>query len=343
MNDSIHAILFAAQQRNLVYNHNFLYYSNEVVQDSAVTFNHPDGWIYQDSGPNGEISFDGETCSCLIQKSNGDAMMTFNQVISEFPRWQKVLCRQKVTACAVLLNPAAAKTSFELTFSINDGISTSSKSLVFNAGDKKNICIELNVSENATKLEVAITCPTKNAIIYVEKVYANIGDVALDTLPCMVSGVIGERKQYIGTENPPEEELSLCNPAVELDHNYTRLNSVLNNRFGTGKNGYAMLLDMRGYFSRAWDNGAQVDPDAGSRTEPGTGIIKGDHVSTFEKDIFLEHDHGLNFAINKTILSGDKAPATIIDINGTSRADMEADGKETRPKNITELYTIKWA
>lgn len=343
MDNYTYDLLFAMQQRNLVYNHDFLYYSNKAVKDMALTFNHPDGWIYKDKGANGQISFDEATKSCLIQKSSEFAQMTFSQVISEFPRWKKYLPGQKVSACAVVNNPNTSTTGYELTFSMSDGISTSSKTLFFNTSQKKEICIELNLNENAAKLEISLECTTKNAIIYVEKVYANIGNVALDTLPCIVSGIIGERKQYIATENPPEGELSLCDAAIELDSNYTRLNSVLNNRFGMGKNGYSLLLDMRGYFSRAWDNGANTDPDAATRTVPGTGTIKGDHVSTFQQDIFLKHDHGLDFSINKSILTGDKAPAIVIDISKTSRTNPELDGKETRPKNIAELYTIKWA
>ena len=343
MSNSMNDILFAMQQRNLVYNGNFLYYSNKAVVNSLVTFNHPDGWIYKDPGSGGEISFDEATKSCLIQKSTDGAQMTFNQIVSEFPRWKKVLSTQKVSACVLINNPAAAQTSFELTFSISDGISTSSKTLLFSPDEQKEISIEILVSKDATKLELSLACSTKKAVILVDKVYANIGNIALDTLSCMVTGVIGERRQYIATENAPEEELSLCNAAIELDNNYTRLNSVLNYRFGKGQNGNSMLLDMRGYFSRAWDNGAQVDTNADTRTAPGTGTVKGDHVSTFEQDIFLKHDHGLKFGINKPILTGDKGTATIIDVNGTSRTNIDADGEETRPKNIAELYTIKWA
>lgn len=336
-------MLFAMQQRNLVYNYNFLYYSNKSTANSLVVFNHPDGWIYKDAGSGGEIGFDDANKSCLIQKSTDDAQMTFKQVISEFPRWRQMLCGQKISACALINNPDAAKTNFDLTFSLTDGVSVSSKTLHFVSGEKKEIRLELNVGLDAAKLELAISCATKKAIILIEKVFANIGNLALDTLPCTVVGLIGERRQYIATENAPEEELSLCNAAIELDNSYTRLNSVLNYRFGKGPNGNSMLLDMRGYFSRAWDNGAKVDTNADTRTAPGTGTVKGDHVSTFEKDIFLKHDHGLQFGINKNILAGDKAPATIIDIAGTSRTNIDADGEETRPKNIAELFTIKWA
>jgi microcystin-dependent protein len=344
MNDSIDDMLFAIQQQNLVYNYNFLYYSNKETVASLVTLNHPDGWMYEDSGANGEVSFDEGTMSCLIQKSSDDSIMTFTQVISEFPRWQETVPGKKVSALAVIQNPSSASTDFELTFSINDGISTSSKTIPFKSGDRKEISLELNVALGATKLEVNIECSTKKAIIYVNKIYANIGEIALDTLPCIVNGIIGERKQYIATENPPAEELSLCNAPIALTKDQTRLNSVLNGRFGKDGNGYSMLLDMRGYFSRAWDNGSTIDPNATDRTIPGKGTLTGDHVSTFEQDDFLKHDHGLDFTVSTAqSTTGGTGPNTNLVSSPASKTNEEANGKETRPKNIYELYTIKWA
>lgn len=342
MKNSINDMLHAMQQQNLVYNHDFLYYSNK--EGNVVKYNHPDGWGYEDTGANGKISFDEGTNSCLIQKSTDDSKMAFSQIISEFPRWKDKLLGKKVTACAVIINPEAAATTFELTFSITDGVSISSKTFLYKAGEKKAINLELNVNEKATKLEVNITCSTPKAIIYVNKVYANVGVIALENLPCIVQGVIGERKQYIATENAPAEELSLCNAIIELSTNYTRLRSVLNNRFGVNsENGNPYLVNMAGYFSRAWDNGSKIDPDANDRETLGKSTIKGDHVSTLEKDVFLKHNHGLDFSINKTILTGDKGAAIVIDPTSKSKTNDEANGKETRPINIAELYTIKWA
>lgn len=271
--------------------------------------------------------------------------MIFKQVISEFPRSESILSEQKVSAHAVIQNRKDIVTlPFEVVFSISDGVSTSSKSYYFDPEEKKEITIEMEVFKAPSILELSITSSTPNVIIYIDQIFANIGEVALSTLPCMVEGVIGERKQYIATENPPAEELSLCNAPIALTKDQTRLNSVLNGRFGIGDNGNSMLLDMRGYFSRAWDNGATVDPNAADRTAPGTGTITGDHASTFEQDAFLQHDHGLDFSINQQIIPGDKPPAvTVINTASTSKTNEEADGKETRPKNIYELYTIKWA
>ncbi|MBC8754662.1 hypothetical protein H2O64_08245 [Kordia sp. YSTF-M3] len=344
MNNLIDKMLFAMQQQNLVYNYNFLYYSNKEVVDSKLFYNHPDGWLYNDIGEDGEISFNNSTKSCLIQKSAGESLMTLNQVISEFPRSEEVLCGKQITAVAVIENPKAANYNFNITFSLFDGVSDSSKIIFFKPGDKKEINIVLNVDDNATKLIVELKSSSPKAIIYVNKIYANIGEIALETLPCVVNGIIGERKQYIVTENAPAEELSLCNGFSELTDEYTRLKSVINNRFGVNNaTGNPYLINMGGYFSRAWDNNSGVDPDATNRKSLGNETIKGDRVSTIENDIFLKHHHGLDFSKDKQILTGDKGVATVINLNSTSNTKDESEGKETRPKNIAELYTIKWA
>ena len=352
MKDSINDMLFAMQQQNLVYNHNFLYYSNKKIVDSSVAYNHPDGWIYKDLGANGEISYDEGTTSCLIQKSSDDSLMTLSQIINEFPRWQETLLGQKICAKVIIQNPLAAKTDFNLDFSIDDGYSKSTKRILFKPGDKTEVSIKIDVNPKAVKIKVYIECSTKKAIIYVNKISANIGKITLDTLPCIVQGVIGERKQYIATENPPIEELSLCNESRELSNNYTRLNSVLNGRFGIGNNGNSMLVNMSGYFSRAWNNGAKIDPDADQRTLNGSNTKIGDYVGSFEQDAFLKHSHSLDYKVGTapTAMGGTGATSNLVNpitayTNGAFDIDKNQamDGEETRPKNIYELYTIKWA
>jgi len=65
-------------------------------------------------------------------------------------------------------------------------------------------------------------------------------------------------------------------------------------------------------------------------------------VSTLEEDRFKEHVHGLDYSADKTIPSGDKGLEIAINTALTSETEP-IGGDETRPKNITELYTIKWA
>ncbi|HTN17119.1 MAG TPA: hypothetical protein VL092_05530, partial [Chitinophagaceae bacterium] len=229
----------------------------------------------------------------------------------------------------------------DVALTLSDGID--SNTVIKNGVGNFDIVLQLKVNTAAAFVQIKIQTAVPLLTIGITKVYANVGEVALPGLPCIVQGVIGERKQYIATETPPAEELSLCAAAIELGKDFSRLNAVLNKRFGVGKNGNSMLIDMRGYFSRSWDNKAGADPDAKDRTAPGTGSITGDHVSTFEQDVFLKHHHGLGFSINRPILTGNAGQAMTIDGSATSDTKDELNGKETRPKNIAELYTIKWA
>jgi hypothetical protein len=266
--------------------------------------------------------------------------MTFSQAINEFPRWANLIAGKRVSACAVIKVPG--NFSCEVTFSIYDGMNTNSKSVFFNDGEHKEINISLDVSPLANTLIVSIESTTSDVVLYISKVYANIGNVALENLRCIVEGTIGERKQYMSTEIPQAVELSLCNMSMELSASYTRLNSFLNGKFGTGKNGNSLLPDMRGYFSRAWNNGASTDPDAANRTSLGQGTVVGDNVGTAEQDQFKEHTHQLQFDLSGQIPAGTAAPLASIN-KAIPSSTGKTGGSETRSKNISELYTMKWA
>lgn len=335
--ETIQDYLYVAQQRNLVYNFDFRYFSNQIKNGDIILYGIPDGWTYKDNGSNGSINFDNDNKQCVIKKSGGSEWMRFAQALHEFPRWKQMLPGKMITAKIILTTDIPG----DIKVSLYDGIN--SFSTTRSTKGNMEIGLQMTMDIAADRLIFSIETAVPFMTVRISGCYINIGSMALENLPCMVQGVIGERKQYIATEAPPEGELSLCNEPIELDDNYTRLNSVINQRFGTGKKGNSMLLDMRGYFSRAWNNGAKADPDANNRTKPGTGTLTGDHVSTFEGDVFLKHNHGLDFSINKPILIGDKGAATIINTSSTSKTNDSIDGKETRPKNIAELYTIKWA
>ena len=333
--------LYALQQRNLVYNHDFRYFSNATYNSDAsgpiTFFGTPDGWVYQDKGPNGTINFNPETKQLEILKSSDDSTMLFSQALHEFPRWQQTLLGQVVSAkvCFSIIT----KGMVNITLSDGIGANTISKSA---KGDYE-VEVNLTINSNAEKLSLEMTCSVDFTRIRISKIYANVGEIALENLPCIVQGVIGERKQYIATQTPPVEELSLCEMPRELDENFSRLNSVLAGRFGLGENGRSKLIDMRGHFSRAWNNGADIDPDANNRTSPGNPDVKGDMVSTFQEDVFLKHAHGLNFTVSPTQIVQNGVTSNVGTTTTSSKTEVEADGEETRPKNIAELYTIKWA
>ncbi len=338
--NGINELIYALQQYNLVYNYNFLYFSNKFLdpQTQKINYKHPDGWIYNDNGDGAQISLDDESCR-IVTSYDKNSTMTFKQALHEFPRWKSVLIGKTVTA-KVHLSLLQNELPVNLSVTLSDGITRSSKYFQ-EAGD---FIVELYLDINATaeKLYIEIQSTSISTVIKITKVYANLGTIAIETLPCIVNGFIGERKQYISTEIPPATELSLCEESVELLDSYSRLNSVLNNKFGTGKNGNSLLPDMRGYFSRAWDNDSTTDPDAANRTALGKGNVSGDHVGTVEEDQYKQHDHQLKFNINGQVIGGTSAPSTIINITSGSKTE-KSGGAETRGKNISELYTIKWS
>lgn len=338
----LNKVLFAMLQRNLVYNSNFVNYSNQ-VPGTVITYNHPDGWVYTDSGSGGSISFNQANNCCRIIKSSSNSLMIFSQALNEFPRWQRTLIGKEISVAALVSTPSDGNST--LTLAINDGVTNATRKVSFEANQKQLIEINFVVSENATELVVSLESSSASFTIDIYQVYANIGEIALPNLPCMVEGYIGERKQYISTQTPPINELSLCNESCELTSEYTRLNSVINGRFGTGPNNRSLLPDMRGYFSRAWDNGSGNDPDAANRTPLGSGTVSGDAVGTVEPDIFRAHTHPLKFSVNTLkFIPPPQQPGTspLIDLSTHDQTDSFG-GAETRGKNISELYTIKWA
>ncbi|MFB6454111.1 hypothetical protein ACE38W_02480 [Chitinophaga sp. Hz27] len=328
-------LLYAMQQRNLVYNGDFRYFSNQTADGSVITYNTPDGWVYDDQGTDGYITFDPQNNCCVIAKSEGYDAMTFSQALHEFPRWKDVLIGRTVSAKVYM----DIVTNNPVTVSLSDGINTDS--ITVSVGRPVVMDVSLTIDQLASGVYVTVTCSMPFTTMKISQVFANVGQCTIEGLPCMVQGVIGERRQYVATETAPAEELSLCEAPVELGDGYTRLNSVLSGRFGTGTNGGSLLPDMRGYFSRSWNNGATIDPDAGTRTALG-GTITGDNVGTVEEDAFAQHDHQLSYSPNQLFTQGDAVSATTINTTTTSDTG-ETGGNETRPKNISELFTIKWA
>ncbi len=331
--------LFAIQQRNLVYNYNFLLFSNK-ESTNPITYNNPDGWFHSDPG-GGNLSFDEGKLCCRILKSGDSSQMSFLQAVHEFPRWQQVLIGQQVSAVALV--GAGGSKPCTIEFNIFDGQFSSNKSVTLQVGSTAEISVDLQINSQATELTLGVFCSDPDVVVEVYKVYANVGKVALETLPCMVDGYIGQRKQYVSTSYPPATELSLCRESVELPTGYSRLDSFLNGKFGYGISGTSKLPDMRGYFSRAWNNGSSVDPDANKRTalnDPSEEI--GDVVGSLEEDCFKVHNHGLKYTNSGSLLIGDVS-STFVAFNPNPAQTDDAGGKETRSKNISELYTIKWA
>ena len=87
--DQLEDLLFTMQQRNLVYNGDFRYFSNQMPNGAEIEYGVPDGWIHMDSGQNGKIGFDPSTNECVITKSSDNSLMTFKQNSHEFRNPEK--------------------------------------------------------------------------------------------------------------------------------------------------------------------------------------------------------------------------------------------------------------
>lgn len=331
---SIDVWIQSLQQRNLVYNHDFRYFSNQTTESSVIFYSHPDGWVYADPGPGGQIGLEAPNCR-IVTSRDDTSKMTFSQALHEFPRWESALLGKTVSAKVCLSISSGSR----FTVSLTDGNTTVSQTI--SSEGETVVELHLDVSVSAQKLCIEIASVSNAAVVTIGSICANVGCITIENLPCMVCGVIGETRQYIATHNPPAEELSLCRAPVELGPNETRLSSVINGRFGTGPAKRSLLPDVRGLFIRAWNNNANVDPDAATRTMLGDPNKKGDFVGTSETDIFAAHVHELKYAPQPITMNTGSA-ATGLNTTTTSSTESTG-GAETRPKNVAELMTIKWA
>jgi len=72
---------------------------------------------------------------------------------------------------------------------------------------------------------------------------------------------------------------------------YWELFSIIGTTFGEGDGNLTFNIpDFRGEFIRGWDNGAGIDPDAGSRTAINNGN-SGDNIGSIQDFMMQKHKH----------------------------------------------------
>jgi len=221
--------------------------------------------------------------------------------------------------------------------------------------------LQLNVSNFANNLIISIQTLEPDKVIEIHKIYSNKGQVAIEALPCIVEGHIGEIKTYIHTDKPHQGELELN--GEPLTNDYTRLNSIIHKKFGYDNvSGNSKLPDMGGLFERNIAHGSDNDPDAALRTDRGDGV-DGDNIGTLQSDAIRNI-----IAEWRTNLNGTRAPLWAADVRGAfyqidvgnvGRLDTTTStdsirglgfdsslvvptGGDNRPKNIYVFKTIKY-
>lgn len=331
----------SSQQQNLVYNNDFRYFSNQSgVISSWYDYKHPDGWVYDDNGSDGKIGYDTNLECCKFQtSSDGSGARNFKQSLHEFVNWKKLLLNKKITLKAFVKGANAL-------IKLTDGVSVQSYNLI-NSGAIEEVTLQLDIDSLATELTISIESSEISNIIQVYKVYANIGKYAIETLPCIVQGKIGELKSYDATEIPPAGEFQVY--SMELPEGYTRLDSYIDGKFGRGVNGRSKLDDALGRYERNWSNGSTNDPDRGLRTDRGDGIT-GDRVGTKLDDQIKNHKHllyssnygGAMDVYGLTLHSalGGRNLGTL-DYRDTGTL-QSTGGNQTNPIDRNILKTIRW-
>lgn len=163
------------------------------------------------------------------------------------------------------------------------------------------------------------------------------------------------------TGTNPEGYLE-CDGAAVSRTTYASLFSVIGTSFGVGDGSTTFNLpDFRGEFLRGWDHGASNDPDAASRSDSGDGTTVGDNIGTKQDGAIQAHKHSgsTNTAGNHSHSShghngaskgGNSGYVGMVSSGNTGSAGNHSHslrinntgGAETRPRNISVMYIIKY-
>jgi microcystin-dependent protein len=150
---------------------------------------------------------------------------------------------------------------------------------------------------------------------------------------------VGTVLTYTGDTAP--EGWLMCHGAAISREDYSALYAVIGDRFGYGNGATTFNIpDFRGKFLRGHDAGAGYDPDRYSRTNLYPGGATGDSVGSFQSDEFRSHTHSEYTIIHTGVgmeIGGYNWPNTV-----TSTTTGANGGSETRPKNISVNYIIKY-
>ncbi len=141
----------------------------------------------------------------------------------------------------------------------------------------------------------------------------------------------------------------ICDGSSKDSTLYHDLYLAIGSNFG-GSGSNFNLPDLRGRFIRGQDSGSGHDPDAASRTAGFAGGNTGDHVGSLQDDAFKSHVHDI--VAGQSIIEGGSSCGTIRGYYTTARnyvyiqnaeyGVQASGGAETRPKNVTVNYIIKY-
>lgn len=128
-----------------------------------------------------------------------------------------------------------------------------------------------------------------------------------------------------------------------LRSQYAELFIMIGEAFGAGDGTTTFRLpDFRGRSTRNVDQGTGRDPDSATRTASNSGGATGDNVGSAQLDEFKKHSHSYTYANWGTDDDDANDKWQARDYN-RSHATTPAGGNETRPKNVSIKYFIRYA
>jgi len=142
-------------------------------------------------------------------------------------------------------------------------------------------------------------------------------------------------------EVPPPGYLE-CDGSEVSRAAYPNLFAAIGTAFGHGDGVSTFRLPQtRGLFMRGWDHGNGFDPDRASRAAVFAGGASGDHVGSFQDFMVQAHSHGVPSSAPNPF-------GPIVGIVGANAVGFLGDntfsfgGAETRPRNLSVMYAIKY-
>ena len=132
----------------------------------------------------------------------------------------------------------------------------------------------------------------------------------------------------------------VCDGSTVNRSTYSKLYAVVGNAYGAGDGSTTFHLpDFRGRFLRGYDSGAGNDPDSSSRLASNSGGNTGNNVGSLQADQVYSHTH----LFNNSGGVGNAVSGTQVGYQSYGQAATSSyGGNETRPKNVTVNYLIKW-
>ncbi len=161
------------------------------------------------------------------------------------------------------------------------------------------------------------------------------------TASSIPSGIVSP---FVGTIAP--SGFLLCNGAEVSRITYANLFGVMGISHGQGDGTTTFNLpDYRGLFLRGVDSGALNDPDVSLRTASKPGGNAGDTIGSIQGDAVIDHKHG-NYPYagggGGSLLPGDSKDEASPSNNYKTSGVIGSSSTETRPKNVSVNYIIKF-